>query len=120
MIDEVLNQQLREMSDQKKQEQSEQKTQLGSGTGQIPNHGPESGNLAMQSRRTQPQVSGEALWGSTLLQNYIHNCLRQNRFTEPLEIGRLAAHIGVSYENLLAYLNTMYPHRGRMLITDEF
>jgi len=120
MIAEVLNQQLQEAQVQKRPVVPENNLQLGSGTGQVPNHGPDNGTRVTPCRKIQPQVPGEALWGSTLLQNYIHGCLRQNRFTEPLEIGRLAVHIGVSYENLLDYLNAMYPHRGRMLITDEF
>jgi len=67
----------------------------------------------------EAHVPGEALWGSPVLQNYIHDQLRKNRFTDKAEVARLAAHISVTYDCLLAYLNSMYPYRGRMLLTED-
>jgi len=61
----------------------------------------------------------DALWRSALMQNYVHGFLRQDRLIEPLSVGRLAVHMGITYDALEQYLNDVYPQRKRLLITDE-
>jgi len=61
----------------------------------------------------------EAMWRSALMQNYVHGFLRQDRLIEPLSVGRLAVHMGVTYDALAQYLDDVYPQRKHFLITDE-
>jgi len=53
------------------------------------------------------------------MQNYVHGALRQDRLLDPMTIGQLAVHLGVTYDALLQYLDGVYPQRGRLLLTDE-
>ena len=64
-------------------------------------------------------LPNDALWRSSLMQNYVHCFLRQNRLLEPLTVGRLAVHLGVTYDSLKQYLDDVYPQRSRLLLTDE-
>jgi len=61
----------------------------------------------------------DSVWRSALMQNYVHGFLRQDRLVEPLSVGRLAVHLGVTYEALEQYLNDVYPKRKCLLITEE-
>jgi len=61
----------------------------------------------------------DALWRSTLMQNYVHSALRQDRLLDPMSIGQLAVHLGVTYNALQSYLDGVYPQRGRLLLTEE-
>jgi len=91
----------------------------GSRTSQISNHNNQPTEGVIQEQGTMFQLSAQALWNSALLQNHIHNYLKKNCVTEPGEIGRLATYIGVKYDDLLTYLNMMYPYRGSMLLSEE-
>jgi len=66
-----------------------------------------------------PPLPKDSLWRSALMQNYVHGVLRQDRLVEPLSVGRLAVHLGVTYDALEQYLNDVYPKRKCLLITEE-
>jgi len=95
------------------------KVMQGSRTDQISNHNKQDNKEQASIYGKTFQLSAQALWNSALLQNYIHNYLRKNCATEPGEIVRLAMYIGVKYDDLLTYLNMMYPYRGSMLLSEE-
>jgi len=61
----------------------------------------------------------DSVWRSAVMQNYVHGFLRQDRLVEPLSVGRLAVHLGVTYDALEQYLNDAYPKRKCLLITEE-
>ena len=98
---------------------TENKVMQGSRTNQISNHDKQDNKEKAPISETTFQLSAQALWNSALLQNYIHNYLKKNCATEPGEIVRLATYIGVKYDDLLTYLNMMYPYRGSMLRSEE-
>jgi len=66
------------------------------------------------------KTPGSLLWKSSLMQNYVHDYLKRTRLIEPLDVGRLAVYIGVSYEELMDYLNMVYPQRKRMLLVEDY
>jgi len=72
-----------------------------------------------KGKETVQALPEDALWRSTLMQNYVHGFLRQDRLLEPLTVGRLAVHMGVTYDALQHYLDDVYPQRSRLLLTDE-
>ena len=66
-----------------------------------------------------PPLPKDSVWRSAVMQNYVHGFLRQDRLVEPLSVGRLAVHLGVTYDALEQYLNDVYPKRKCLLITEE-
>jgi len=118
LIEEVCGRQDQEMKGQDKAIVVNDVAPQGSKTTQTSNHVSLDDMAARYNPMMESQLSGRALWGSALLQNYIHNYLKKNRVIEQ-EVGRLAAYIGVNYDHLLTYLNAMYPLRGRMLLNEE-
>jgi len=70
-------------------------------------------------KETMQTLPNDAMWRSALMQNYVHGFLRQDRLVEPLSMGRLAVHMGVTYDALKQYLDDVYPQRKRLLINDE-
>ena len=70
-------------------------------------------------KETMQTLPNDAMWRSALMQNYVHSFLRQDRLVEPLSMGRLAVHMGVTYDALKQYLDDVYPQRKRLLINDE-
>jgi len=75
-----------------------------------------------QANKTKEAVQtlpNDAMWRSALMQNYVHGFLQKDRLIEPLSVGRLAVHMGITYDALEQYLDDVYPQRKRFLITDE-
>jgi len=119
IINEICGEQDQTTGDLKREDVTMNRTMQGSRTNQTSNHDKQPNEEKIQNSGTIFQLSAQALWNSALLQNYIHNYLKKNCVTEPGEIGRLATYIGVKYDDLLTYLNMMYPYRGSMLLSEE-
>ena len=83
------------------------------------NQEPKAAVQPSKEKETVQALPKDALWGSSLMQNYVHGFLRQDRLLEPLSVGRLAVHMGVTYDSLKQYLDDVYPQRSRLLLTDE-
>jgi len=72
-----------------------------------------------KTKETVQTLPNDAMWRSALMQNYVHGFLRQDRLIEPLSVGRLAVHMGITYNALEQYLDDVYPQRKRLLINDD-
>jgi len=72
-----------------------------------------------KSKETMQALPEDTLWRSPLMQNYVHRALRQDQLLEPMAIGQLAVHLGVTYSALQHYLDDVYPQRRRLWLTDE-
>jgi len=72
-----------------------------------------------QVKGTMQAVPEDTLWRSPLMQNYVHGALRQDQLLEPMAIGQLAVHLGVTYNALQSYLDEVYPQRRRLWLTEE-
>jgi len=70
-------------------------------------------------KETIQALPEDALWRSPLMQNYVHGALRQDQLLEPMSIGQLAVHLGVTYNALQNYLDDVYPQRRRLWLTEE-
>jgi len=119
IINAICGEQDQTEGDLKREDKAMNRAMQGSETNQISNHDKQPNKEKTPNSRTIFQLSAQALWNSALLQNYIHNYLKKNCATEPGEVGRLATYIGVKYDDLLTYLNMMYPYRGSMLLSEE-
>jgi len=75
-------------------------------------------NNQEREKTMQESVKG-VLWQSPLIQNYVHNALKYDRFLDKRAISHLAEHIGISSDALGDYLDTAYPLRGSFTLTDE-
>jgi len=72
-----------------------------------------------EGEKTMQKSVKSVLWQSPLMQNYVHNALKYDRFLDKKAIGHLAEHIGISSDALCYYLDAAYPLRGRFTLTDE-
>jgi len=78
------------------------------------------GQINKQEREEPMQESVKGvLWQSSLIQNYVHNALKYDRFLDKRAINHLAAHIGIRSDVLSDYLDAAYPLRGCFTLTDE-
>jgi len=70
--------------------------------------------VVKQSENVKPgsmPVTKEGLWGSPLIQGYIHERLNGNCLVQPADIQELAQCIGAEYGVVIEYLDLVYPYR---------
>ena len=72
-----------------------------------------------KGKETMQALPEDTLWRSPLMQNYVHSALRQDQLLEPMSIGQLAVHLGVTCNALQRYLDDVYPQRSRLWLTNE-
>jgi len=119
VIDDVLKHQ-REMADRQKQEAEKQTMNEGLSNLQVTvTQKPSMKGQPIDPREAIKTLPDYALWRSSVIQNYVHGILCQDRLTEPLSVGRLAVHLGVTYDALQKYLDDVYPKRSHLLINNE-
>jgi len=72
-----------------------------------------------EREKTMQKSDKGVLWQSSLIQNYVHNALKYDRFLDKKAISHLAEYIGISSDALCDYLDAAYPLRSHFTLTDE-